>query len=276
MAVMTNVWMAAVLTATATLAACESKSTTTPAATPAATVEPAATTVAMAATTGDAVAMAATTGDAAAVATGAATPAAAEGEKNVLGLKLPKIDKTRVRWQHDLKPPDPLAGKFDAKKDYFATIHTTKGDITVKFFPEVAPRHVTNFIYLSEVGYYDNAPFHRVCKDFMIQGGDPSGQGTGGPGYNVKQEFNPRKHVKGVLSMARTGDPNGAGSQFFLMFDPAPFLDNQYTVFGQTVEGMNVIDDFEKTVAVPQSVPGCKPQSLEKIKTVTVFTKDKK
>jgi peptidyl-prolyl cis-trans isomerase B (cyclophilin B) len=193
----------------------------------------------------------------------------------VLGLKLPKINKSVPNWQHGLKPPDPWPAKFDAKKDYFATIHTTKGDITVKFFPEVAPRHVTNFIYLSEVGYYDGAPFHRVCTDFMIQGGDPSGQGTGGPGYNVKQEFNPRKHVKGILSMARTGDPNGAGSQFFLMFDPAPFLDNQYTVFGQTVEGLNVIDEFEKSVAVKDPSGRCVPKSLEKIKTVDVFTKDK-
>jgi len=197
-------------------------------------------------------AMTATSG-AAAAATAEATPAA--GPTNVLNLNLPKINKS----------------------DYFATLHTTKGDITVKFFPEIAPKHVTSFIYLSTIGYYDDAPFHRVCKDFMMQGGDPSGQGSGGPGYTVPREFNARKHVKGVLSAARTPDPDSAGSQFFLMFTAYPSLDNQYSVFGQVIdEDMSVVEDYHKTVAVPQSVPGCRPKSLEKIKNVTVFTKDTK
>ena len=130
---MTNIWMAAAITATATLAACESTPTTPP---PAATTAAAAPSVEPAAT---AVAMAATTGGAAATTDGEATPApAAGGMKNVLGLKLPTINKSVPNWQHGLKPPDPWPAKFDAKKDYFATIHTTKGDITVKFFPEVA------------------------------------------------------------------------------------------------------------------------------------------
>lgn len=214
----------------------------------------------------------------------AATPAAAEGEgektpaagsKNVLNLNLPTITKG-ANWKFGVKQPDPFPGKFDTTKDYFATLHTTKGDITVKFFPELAPKHVTGFIYLSEIGYYDDAPFHRVCRDFMMQGGDPSGQGTGGPGYRVPAEFNARKHRKGILSAARTSDPNSAGSQFFLMFTDAPFLDNQYTVYGEVVEGLSVVDKFHNEVAVPQSVPGCKPRSLETIKNVTVFTKDKK
>jgi cyclophilin family peptidyl-prolyl cis-trans isomerase len=219
--------------------------------------------------------MAATTG-AAAAATEA--PAATGGDKagNILGLDLPKIDKGPATWKFGLKKPSPWPAKFDPKKDYFMTMHTTKGDMTFKFFPEVAPKHVTNFIYLAEVGYYDDAPFHRVCQGFMMQGGDPSGRGTGGPGYNVEQEFNARKHKKGILSMARTGDPNGAGSQFFVMFQDAPFLDNQYTVFGEVVEGMSVVDVFHKDVAVPQSVPGCRPKSTEKIKSIDVFTKDKK
>jgi len=219
-------------------------------------------------------AMTATSG-AAAAATAEATPAA--GPTNVLNLNLPKINKSVATWKFGLKRPDPFPAKFDAKKDYFATLHTTKGDITVKFFPEIAPKHVTSFIYLSTIGYYDDAPFHRVCKDFMMQGGDPSGQGSGGPGYTVPREFNARKHVKGVLSAARTPDPDSAGSQFFLMFTAYPSLDNQYSVFGQVIdEDMSVVEDYHKTVAVPQSVPGCRPKSLEKIKNVTVFTKDTK
>lgn len=226
--------------------------------TPSTAATPAATEVAMAATTD--------------------APAATDGtgSANVLGLNLPKIDKSVANWQHGLPKPDPWPAKFDAKKDYFASMHTTKGSMTFKFFPEVAPKHVTNFIYLATVGYYDGAPFHRVCTDFMIQGGDPSGQGTGGPGYNVPAEFNPRKHVKGILSMARTPDPNGAGSQFFIMFDEAKFLDNQYTVFGQVTEGLDVVDRFEKEVAVKDPAGRCRPKSLEKIKTIDVFTKDKK
>lgn len=203
------------------------------------------------------------------------TAAAEGGAKNVLGLNLPEIKKEK-NWQFGVTQPDPFPAKFDSTKDYFATLHTTKGDITVKFFPELAPKHVTGFVYLSEIGYYDDAPFHRVCRDFMMQGGDPSGMGTGGPRYRVPAEFNARKHRKGILSAARTADPNSAGSQFFIMFKDAPFLDNQYTVYGEVVEGMNVVDKFHNEVAVPQSVPGCKPRSLEKIKNVTVFTKDKK
>lgn len=266
---MTKVWFSALL-AVASLSACktEVEEKTTPAPTSTATAAETA-----AATPAD-MAMAATTG-----ATAAATesPAAMkEGEStNVLGLDIPKFTKG-PNWQFGVTKPKPWPAKFDSKKDYFMTMHTTKGDMTIKFFPELAPKHVTNFIYLAQIGYYDDAPFHRVCQGFMMQGGDPSGRGTGGPAYNVEQEFNARKHKKGILSMARTGDPNGAGSQFFVMFQDAPFLDNQYTVFGEVVEGLNVVDAFHKEVAVPQSVPGCKPKSLEKIKTIDVFTKDKK
>lgn len=265
---MTNAWMAAVITATAALAACNNNSVSSPpkASTPA-------TAAATAAAEPDATAaMTTTTGEAAA----ATTDGKDADPENILGLKLPKIDKSVPTWKYGLKRPDPFPAKFDPKKDYFATLHTTKGDITVKFFPEVAPKHVTSFIYLSTIGYYDDVPFHRVCRNFMMQGGDPSGRGTGNPGYTVPAEFNPRKHVKGILSAARTPDPDSAGSQFFLMFTAYPSLDNQYTVFGQVEEGMKVVDIFHNTVAVPQSVPGCKPKSIEKIKNVTVFTKDKK
>lgn len=271
---MTRIWMA-VITAAAVVGACNepqvshAAKTSEPAQPPATTVP----TMAPDATA----AMTATSGAAGSMTRGEATPVEGADLKNILGLKLPKIDKTVANWKHGLKRPDPFPAKFDAKKDYFATLHTTKGDITVKFFPEIAPKHVTSFIYLSTIGYYDDAPFHRVCKDFMMQGGDPSGQGTGGPGYTVPREFNARKHVKGILSAARTPDPDSAGSQFFLMFTAYPSLDNQYSVFGQVIEeDMKVVETYHSTVAVPQSVPGCRPKSLEKIKNVTVSTKDKK
>ena len=213
----------------------------------------------------------------AAATVGTSGEAAATGGEagNILGLELPTIDKSQENWKYGVPQPKPFPAKFDPRKDYFATIHTTLGDMTVKFFPEVAPKHATSFIYLSQIGYYDNVPFHRVCEGFMMQGGDPSGQGNGGPRYRIPQEFNPRKHVKGILSAARTPDPNSAGSQFFVMFDPAPFLDDKYTVFGQVVEGMKTVDAFEKRVAVKDPSGRCKPKSLEKIESVDVFTKDK-
>jgi cyclophilin family peptidyl-prolyl cis-trans isomerase len=190
-------------------------------------------------------------------------------------LKVSAIDK-RSGWHATVPAPNPFPATFDPKKDYFATLHTSKGDITVKFFPDVAPRHVTSFIYLSEIGYYDDAPFHRVCQNFMMQGGDPTGTGMGGPGYRVPAEFNARKHVKGVLSAARSRDPDSAGSQFFLMFTAYPSLDNSYTVFGEVSEGMDIVDKFHDEVAVPSAGNACPPRSKEKINAVSVFTRDKK
>lgn len=130
-----------------------------------------------------------------------------------------------------------------------AVIETAQGRIVVMFFPEKAPNHVENFKKLAKSGFYDGTRFHRVMPGFMIQGGDPNSKndkreddGQGGPGYNLKQEFNDLKHVRGILSMARTPDPDGAGSQFFLMHAKYPSLDNQYTVFGRAVIGVDVID----------------------------------
>ncbi len=206
----------------------------------------------------------------------ASTTAAPSGPKNILSLDLPKFQKG-ANWQFGVPAPKPWPAKFDAKKDYFATIHTTIGDITVKFYPDLAPKHVTSFIYLSELGYYDGAPFHRILEGFMMQGGDPSGLGTGGPAYTVPAEFTQKKkHVRGIFSMARKGgDVNSAGSQFFVMFAPAPSLDGQYTIFGEVVEGMNVVDKFE-AIAGPRNQNGVPPKSIEKITSVDVFTKEKK
>ncbi|MEW6376622.1 MAG: peptidylprolyl isomerase [Thermodesulfobacteriota bacterium] len=130
-----------------------------------------------------------------------------------------------------------------------ATIETKFGKIELKFFPEVAPNHVNNFIELAKKGFYDGTTFHRVIPGFMIQGGDPnskqldkSNHGLGGPGYTIKAEFNPKPHKRGALSMARASDPDSAGSQFFICVVDSSFLDRQYTVFGEVVSGMDVAD----------------------------------
>jgi len=130
---------------------------------------------------------------------------------------------------------------------------TTKGEplgeIALKFFPDVAPTHVKNFIKLAKEKFYDGTTFHRVIPGFMIQGGDPNSKsldrashGMGGPGYQVKAEFNSKPHKRGILSMARSNDPDSAGSQFFICVADAHFLDWKYTVFGEVVNGMDVAD----------------------------------
>jgi peptidyl-prolyl cis-trans isomerase B (cyclophilin B) len=116
------------------------------------------------------------------------------------------------------------------------------GEIRIELYPEDAPKHVESFIALSKKGFYNGLTFHRVEPGFVAQGGDPKGNGTGGPGYTLKAEFNKRKHVRGTVAMARSQNPDSAGSQFYICFAPAPFLDGQYTVFGQVVQGMDVVD----------------------------------
>ncbi len=130
-----------------------------------------------------------------------------------------------------------------------AIIHTTLGDITLKFFPDVAPNHVNKFIELAKQGFYNGTTFHRVVPKFVIQGGDPNSKNTdrskhgmGGPGYQLKAEFNNKPHRRGTLSMARSAQPDSAGSQFFICVADVHFLDRQYTVFGEVVKGMEVVD----------------------------------
>jgi len=132
-----------------------------------------------------------------------------------------------------------------------AIIETKFGNITLKFFPDVAPGHVKNFIDLAKKGFYDGTTFHRVIPGFMIQGGDPNSKnpdkrthGQGGPGYTIKAEFNDRPHTRGTLSMARAQNPDSAGSQFFICVKDAPFLNKQYTVFGEVESGMEVVDQI--------------------------------
>lgn len=128
----------------------------------------------------------------------------------------------------------------DAAKTYTATIVTDKGTMVFNLLPKVAPVTVNSFVFLAREGFFNGLTFHRVEPGFVIQGGDPLGNGTGGPGYSLPAEFNPTKHITGTLAMARASDPNSAGSQFYVTLAPASFLDNQYTVFGQIVSGMDV------------------------------------
>jgi len=142
-------------------------------------------------------------------------------------------------------------------KDKVVELHTSAGEIDIRFFPESAPNHVKNFIDLAEKGFYNGTKFHRVIPGFMVQGGDPntktantSSWGTGGSGKNVKAEFNPISHKRGIVSMARSQDPNSASSQFFIVVQDSPFLDRQYTVFGEVTKGMDVAD---KIVSAPRN-----------------------
>jgi cyclophilin family peptidyl-prolyl cis-trans isomerase len=123
-----------------------------------------------------------------------------------------------------------------------ARITTNKGDIVFTFYADDAPQHSAAFIKLAEAGFYDGLKFHRVEPGFVIQGGDPSGNGTGGPGYRLKAEFNERPHIRGTVAMARAGSPDSAGSQFYICLDDARFLDRQYTVFGQMIDGFDALD----------------------------------
>jgi len=130
-----------------------------------------------------------------------------------------------------------------------AELHTTEGEIDIRFFPDVAPNHVKNFIDLAEKGFYNGSKFHRVIPGFMIQGGDPNTiggsphtWGTGGAEKNLRAEFNSVSHKRGIVSMARSNDPHSASSQFFIVVADSKFLDKQYTVFGQVTKGMDVAD----------------------------------
>ena len=127
-----------------------------------------------------------------------------------------------------------------------ARITTEKGDIVFTFYPEDAPQHAAAFIKLARAGFYDGLTFHRVEPGFVIQGGCPDGNGTGGPGYRLDAEFNENPHITGTVAMARSSDPNSAGSQFYICLGDAPFLNRNYTVFGHVVQGQNVVDDIRK------------------------------
>jgi cyclophilin family peptidyl-prolyl cis-trans isomerase len=141
---------------------------------------------------------------------------------------------------------DELRALATESKTLRARIHTAKGDIVFAFYPDEAPQHCAAFVKLARAGFYDGLTFHRVEKGFVIQGGDPDGDGTGGPGYRIDAEFSSLPHVKGTVAMARSANPNSAGSQFYICLDDASFLNKQYTVFGQVVSGQDVVDGVRK------------------------------
>jgi peptidylprolyl isomerase/peptidyl-prolyl cis-trans isomerase B (cyclophilin B) len=138
------------------------------------------------------------------------------------------------------------AGAQEKRMYPVAVIEMAKGgEIRIELYPDSAPKTVESFITLSKKGFYNNLTFHRIVPGFVAQGGDPKGDGTGGPGYTLKAEFNPRKHVRGTVAMARSQSPDSAGSQFYICFQPATHLDGSYTVFGQVVKGMEVVDQLK-------------------------------
>jgi len=173
------------------------------------------------------------------------------------------VDKKDPAWKTKLKMP--TVPKFDPAKGYYARMVTNKGTMLIKFKPDVAPMHVTNFIYLTRLGFYDGIKFHRVMKGFMAQGGDPLGNGTGGPGYQFAGEISPKANhdAPGVLSTANAG-PGTDGSQFFIMFQAEPRLNGGYTVFGQVVEGLETLKAIE-AVANPGDGPPIEPVLMTKV-----------
>jgi cyclophilin family peptidyl-prolyl cis-trans isomerase len=161
-------------------------------------------------------------------------------------------------------PEQPPAADPDAR--YTATIETSAGDIRLELWPDKAPQTVGNFVGLARQGFYDDTIFHRVIADFMIQGGCPQGTGTGGPGYQFRDEINDEKLVRGVLAMANAG-PNTNGSQFFIVTAPAtPWLDGAHTGFGRVVEGEDVLEALGTTA----TGPGDRPRETQRVSTIRI------
>ncbi|HZR20816.1 MAG TPA: peptidylprolyl isomerase [Verrucomicrobiae bacterium] len=192
----------------------------------------------------------------------------------VLSLTLARGDEVKDSSQKGKTGPD---------ANEVAVIKTTEGDMVVKFWPDVAPKTVENFKTLAKKGFYNGTAFHRIIKGFMIQGGDPltkdpareSDWGTGGPGYTVKAEFNARPHKRGVISMARSGDPNSAGSQFFICDGDAPNLDHKYTAFGNLIKGEDVLGKIADTPVVPDARgEPSKPTKRVEIKSIEIVPAD--
>ena len=183
-----------------------------------------------------------------------------------------------VRGQDANKPEEKKPMETNQKE--VAVLKTSDGEMVVEFWSDVAPKTVENFKKLAKEGFYDGTAFHRIIKGFMIQGGDPntkdlnkeSSYGTGGPGYKIPAEFNDRPHIRGVLSMARSSDPNSGGSQFFVCLGTASSLDRQYTAFGKVIKGLDVLDKIGTTpVSRSNSGENSKPNtrvSLESVKVV--------
>ena len=184
-------------------------------------------------------------------------------EKEAKATKVKALDK--AVWDLTAEDMDKLVAVIEVAEG-----NTVMGTIKFKFYPKQAPNHCKNFILLAEKGFYNGLIFHRVIKGFMIQGGDPKGNGTGGPGWSVNAEFSDIPHNKGTISMARASDPNSAGSQFFICLEKTPHLDRQYSAFGQVIEGQDVVDKIGATKTDPTDKPVknivMKKVSIEKVK----------
>jgi peptidylprolyl isomerase len=165
----------------------------------------------------------------------------------------------------------PPAMAIDPKKNYTATITTPRGDIVVKLRPDIAPETVNSFVFLARQGFYDGLTWHRVLPNFMAQGGDPTGTGTGGPGYSIRGEFTDkiRFDKPGKIAMARSANPNSAGSQFFITTAAAPWLDKQYAIFGEVTQGQDIVQN------IPLRDPDKRPSSPgEQIVKITIDETD--
>lgn len=178
---------------------------------------------------------------------------------------------------------EPKKSETPASTNEVAVIKTSMGEMVAEFWPDVAPKTVENFKKLAKQGFYDGTAFHRIIKGFMIQGGDPKTKdvakedeyGTGDPGYKIKAEFNDRKHTRGVLSMARSRDPDSAGSQFFVMLDNAPHLDHQYTGFGKLIKGEDVLMKIgDSPVTNSRSGERSKPRQRIEVESIRIVPAD--
>ena len=191
-----------------------------------------------------------------------------------LGVVMARAEDSKPESKDAVKKETAPAVKTPSSAEV-AVIKTSAGEMVVEFWPDVAPKTVENFKKLAKKGFYDGTCFHRVIKSFMIQGGDPltkdpakeDAWGTGGPGYSIDAEFNNKSHVRGVLSMARSNDPNSAGSQFFICHGNPTFLDHQYTAFGKLIKGDDVLEKIATTSTHAPDRPDTR-QNVESIKIV--------
>jgi cyclophilin family peptidyl-prolyl cis-trans isomerase len=202
---------------------------------------------------------------------------AASQEPNPTADKTPEATEPEAAPAEAEKTEDAPYAKTVVEKNDIAVIETSMGTMKAKFYLDKAPNHAKNFVYLAKKGFYDGTKFHRIIKGFMIQGGDPNTKpggekngpaGTGGPGYMVPNEFNDVEHMKGVLSMARSQDPDSAGSQFFVVHERAPHLDGSYTAFGELTAGKDVLDKIAnvKTGAMDAPVNAVVIKSIKIVK----------
>ena len=203
----------------------------------------------------------------------------------ILGVALlagTALAQEKKETEADKKKEAAPAAKDGTDAKEVAVIKTSAGEMVVEFWPDVAPKTVENFKKLSKQGFYDGTAFHRIMKGFMIQGGDPNTKdaskeaqfGTGDPGYKIKAEFNERKHVRGVLSMARSNHPDSAGSQFFIMLDANPGLDGKYTGFGKLIKGDDVLTKIGDTPVTSNGREMSKPRQRVEVESIKIVPAD--